>query len=208
MTRACLMEVICALALGAFAGWTARGEPAGYAVETPRASVTYGDGSVLAERAPQAKPSLPAPARPAGSRVTRTEEVTIQPGKPIPRPLSHPAGNSTLPRVNSTLPRVDCPTAEDFTCPPINVRLDVLEMPDGTTRVTGRTDTGDFLAFRDIPMGKTKVAMRNHLVAVLEPQEDLHSLTFLRDIGRITLGAGLTHDAGQLLPTVAAGWSW
>lgn len=196
MTRACLMAVICALALGALAGWTARGAPAEYAVETPQASVTYSDGSVLAERAPQAKPSMPAPTRPAGSRVTRTEEVTIQPAGPVAKP--QPAGK----------PEQACKTAEDFTCPPINVRLDVLEMPDGTTRVTGRTDTGDFLAFRDIPMGKTKVAMRNHLVAVLEPQEDLHSLTYLRDMGRLSLGAGLTHDAGQLLPTLAAGWSW
>ena len=193
--RTGLMYALCiGAALGSIAGWVARGAPAEYKIETPAPSVHYADGSVLGERAPQAKLEFTAPAKPQGSRVVRVEEIEIQPGKP--------------PEPTPATPAECAKAAATFTCPPIRLRLDIVETTDDMIRVAAKTDDGTITTFRDIPFGKTAVAMRNHLILIGDPKHEKAGGVYLRDFGRLSFGGGFIPYIDESLPVLAVGGSW
>lgn len=194
IARALMIGLCIGTLLGAVSGWIARGAPVEYRIETYAPTVTYADGTVLGERTPGATPAKSAPSKPKGSRVVRVEEIDIKPTEP--------------PTPTASTPPECAKAASTFECPAIGLRLDIIETTDNMIRVGAKTDDGTITAFRDIPIGKTAVAMRNHLIVFGEPKREKAGGIYMRDFGRISLGAGVIPYLNEPLPVLAVGGRW
>ena len=148
-------------------------------------------GTVVAERAPRAAPSLPAPEAPKGGKRKRTGEIVIA---PKPKPVDPPGG-------------VQPPAPEDyycprFECPPVKVRVDTYELPDGSSRLAAYSEDGEILSFKDIPVAPALMPrpLPWAVGAFYRPGEKLAGGFIDRDFSR--LRAGVSAGYGQ-----ESGWS-
>ena len=174
--------VIVLVGLGVALGYLIWGRQSDTIVEGYAHQVNMDDGSVVLSREPDGKPDVPEPAHPAGTKVTRTIEATVSGGKPVQKP--------------DTEPNTACLSAQDFTCPPVTVRIDLLRDKHGTYRAQVSSNAGEVLDGVDIPREPVTIAKR--LPWAIGYQRDLdgvHGVYLTRDIGRIEVGASITQGA-------------
>jgi len=156
--------------------------------ETYLPQMNQDDGSVVLSREPDAKPTVREPVRPKGHKVVRTIEATVGGVEPVRKPAT----------VSDGEPNTECLSAQDFTCPPVTVRIDLLRAPDGTYRAQASTDKGLVLDGVDIP--KEGAIVPKRLPWAIGYQRDLdgvQAVYLTRDIGRIEVGASITQDTAQ-----------
>lgn len=131
----CGLFLLVGTVLGLWAGFVLY-RPGPVAVEVPAAAVMQNDKSVVLERAPDAT-AKPAHQVPAGAKVERIVRVKVR-GKPAALPA--PASAETV------------ESADAADCPPVDVDLSLVKMPDETRRVVVSAGEGEVLGGVDIPV--------------------------------------------------------
>ena len=176
--------------LGVAIGYLIWGRQVDYVVEDYKPQQNMADGSVVLSREPDGKVSVPEPVHPKGHKVIRTIEATVAGGEPV---RVNPPSDS---QIASGEPITECLSAQDFTCPPSVVRVDLLRAKDGTYRAQVSSSTGEVLDGVDIPREPATVTKR--LPWAIGVQRDLNGVNGLyitRDIGRLEVGGSVTQDA-------------
>ena len=139
------------------------------------------DGSLVASREPDAKPSVPEPKHPEGMTPVTTVEGTVAGGKPVQKPV----------QPGDTI----CKTSDDFTCPTVTVRIDLLRDPQGTYRAQITSSTGEVLDGVDIPREPIMRPIRRNWTVGLERDSDGRSGAFVaREFGRLSVGVSANQD--------------
>lgn len=161
-------------------------------------------GDVVLESKPGAKPKLPAPTKPKGGKTTGTVEIDVDGGAPIRTgsvPVSEvpAAGNSVLDA------KPECLTAADFTCPPVKVRLD-LGVRDGQQYVAVRTEDGQEVNGVFIPSTGLPVVRRYTATAIIGDGQ--YTATVARNLGRFSVGAGLSVNDGYAAPVAVVSYGF
>lgn len=189
-------HLIAAILLFGAGFWTADRLNKGSIVPpTHRDAVTHKDGTVEVERAPAAKPSLPSPKRPKGTKPVGTVEVTVSGGKPVPR------------ETHTVTPATRCLTAEDFACPDVSVRMDLVTEPDGQMVVLLKPQRGhEIIEALHIPSTVVSMA-RNKRVTVVAGDDAIIG-TYTKDYGRWSAGVAVWDVSGQRGAGLAGSFSW
>lgn len=102
--------------------------------EDARPAVRQQDGSIVLQRLPDPA-AKPAHAIPAGGKAERLVKVTVQPRR---KPMPVAAADSTL--------------QAEPDCPPVDVDLSLVRMPDETLRVVASAEGGAVLGGVDVPV--------------------------------------------------------
>lgn len=193
---------IVALAIGAFLGGLAmdrwhRGALPVYAPEQRTAP-----GDVVLETKPGAKPKLPAPTKPKGGKTTGTVEIEVSGGIPVrvDPPNESPIDAGLIPSGKE-----ECLAAEDFACPPVKVRLD-LGIRDGQQYVAVRTEDGQEVNGVFIPRTGLPVVRRYTATAIVGDGQ--YTATVARNLGRLSLGAGLSVNDGYAAPVAVVSFGF
>lgn len=197
--------IVC-LAIGALLGGMAvdRYHRGAQPVYKPEERTAPGD--VVLETKPGAKPKIPAPTKPKGGKTTGTVEIEVDGGTPVrvdrgsvPVAVVPAAGNSVLDA------KPECLTAADFTCPPIRVRLD-LGIRDGQQYVAVRTEDGQEVNGVFIPRTGLPVVPRYTATAIIGDGQ--YTATVARNLGRLSLGAGLSVNDGYAAPVAVVSYGF
>lgn len=179
------VATVCFLAIvgiGVCIGYFIWGRQVDVVVEGHATPISMDDGSLVVAREPDGKTTIPDPERPKGTTVVRTVEATVSGGKPV--------------LVQPDLIVDRCPTAADFSCPPVSVRVDLLRDTHGTYRAQVTSNTGEVLDGVDIPREPIIVPKRLNWSAGYERDMDGKQGAFLaRDVGRLVIGASVNKDA-------------
>ena len=134
------------------------------------------DGSVVLERAPDAKTDAPAPKLPG--KVERTVVVKVKP-KPEKKEPTKPDQSGL------------CPVLE---CPALTVRLDLIQQEEGR-RVVASSPDGDIVGGIDIPVDKWIKRNENRWAAGVTYDTDKKPGAFLdRDLGPFRVGVEADAD--------------
>lgn len=183
VATACFLAIV---GIGVCIGYFIWGRQVDVVTETHATPIAMDDGSLVVAREPDGKASVPEPVHPKGTTVVRTVEATVSGGEPVQKPDTP-----------------DCPTAADFTCPPVTVRIDILRDDHGTYRAQVSSNTGEILDGVDIPREPITVAKRLPWSAGYERDIDGRQGAFLsRDVGRLVIGASVNQD----IVTGRIGW--
>lgn len=138
------------IVIGLFIGHSLYYKPV--AKETPAFAVTQRDGSQILKRDPDAK-AKPAQEIPKGATVERIVKVIVK---------AKPEAAPTIPRTSSkwSEPSASAAAATPVDvaadCPPVNLDLSLVRMPDETRRVIVSSQNGDVLDGIDIPVEAAK----------------------------------------------------
>ena len=172
-----LVGLISGLSLG---WWLYR--PGAPKIEPPAPAIRQSDGSLILERKPD--PSAKAPAEiPKGAHLERVERVIVQ-----PRPTPVQDRNSGVRDGANT----------SSICPPAEIDLSLLKMPDKTERVVASSPDGKIVGGVDIPVAPIPATTRIARWSV----SALYGYDATR--ARATLGAGLTYSRGPFVVTAGA----
>lgn len=115
--------------------------------ESPAAQFQQDDSSIVLERAPSA-PS-PAPHEiPKGGKEERRIELIVKPAKGIVGQIDS-VKNSTE---NSTENSKDSITNDSCECPPVEIALSMVRMPDGSMRAVASSANGQVIGGLDMPI--------------------------------------------------------
>lgn len=196
-----------AIAISLFLLWSLACGWLGYYVTRPAEPVAQvyapevrtSPADVALEVKPDAKPSLPAPTPARGGTVVSTTEVTVSGQKPRVRETpkrGHETGNMYTPAT--------CPTADDFECPPLDLRLDLIEV-EGQQYMAVRGPDGVEVTGQYLPRAPVATVRRNR--ATLIRTEDATTVAVTRDAGRLSYGLALAQD-DRLTAGVVVGWAW
>lgn len=214
------------LAIGAFLGGIAvdRHHRGAQPVYKPEERTAPGD--VVLETKPGAKPKLPAPTKPKGGKTTGTVEIEIDGGSPVRvDPVQKPdKSGEAIPSgkggaIGSMFPVPkpgtndsqsdsvvkECLTAQDFTCPPVRVRLD-LGIRDGQQYVAVRTEDGQEVNGVFIPRAGMPVVPRYTATAIIGDSQ--YTATVARNLGRFSIGAGLSVNDGVAAPVAVVSYGF
>ena len=161
-------------------------------------------GDVVLETKPGAQPKLPAPTKPKGGKTTGTIEIEVNGGAPIPK-VSAVHGHGTTSPQSAGAVKAECPTAADFTCPPVKVRLD-LGIRDGQQYVAVRTEDGQEVNGVFIPRSGSPVVNRYTAMAIVGDGQ--YTATVARNLGRFSLGAGLSVNDGYAAPVAVVSFGF
>ena len=122
-------------------------------VEPPAPSVRQVDGSLVLERKPDATPPKAPHALPKGAKEERRISVVVKPPKgTTPSKSGGSLGNQVA---SSEVP--GAPPPEPCDCPPVQVDLSLVRMPDKTRRVVASSPTGQILSGIDVPIESAKI---------------------------------------------------
>jgi hypothetical protein len=122
-------------------------------VEPPAPSIRHADGSLVLERKPDAKPPSAPHALPKGAKEERRVSVVVKPAKGHvvqtneKDHFSEP-GNMVTDRF---------PPIDSCDCPPVQVALSLVKMPDNTRHVVASSPNGQILSGIDIPIESPKI---------------------------------------------------
>ena len=148
------------IVIGLFIGHSLYYKPA--AKETPAFAVKQPDKSLILARDPDAK-AKPAQEIPKGATVERIVKVIVkakpEEDKTIPRTSSQWSDLNKTNSVDSTKrPEPDniADAGKMIDCPPVNLDLSLVRMPDETRRVIVSSQNGDILDGIDIPVEAAK----------------------------------------------------
>jgi hypothetical protein len=173
-----LVGLISGLSLG---WWLYR--PGAPKIEPPAPAIRQSDGSLILKRKPD--PSAKAPAEiPKRAHLERVERVVIQ-----PRPTPIQDGNSGA-REGANMRTTICPPAE--------LDLSLLKMPDKTERVVASSPDGKIVDGVDIPVAPTPASTKI-------PRWTISAL-YGYDVkrARTAWGAGLNYSRGPFVVTTGA----
>jgi hypothetical protein len=169
------------LSTGLSLGWWLY-RPGAPKIEPPAPAIRQSDGSLILERKPD--PSAKAPAEiPKGAHLERIERVVIQP-KPTP---VQGANSGALDDAN---PRLICPPAE--------LDLSLLKMPDKTERVVASSPDGKIVGGVDIPVAPIPASTKIPRWSI----SALYGYDVTR--ARAVWGAGLSYSRGPFVVTTGA----
>ena len=195
-----------AVALAIFILWSLACGWAGYYVTRPAdpvpqvyaPEVRTAPNDVALEVKPGATPTLPAPTKPRGGTVLSTTEVTVSGKAPVRKTpeIVHEDGDVYTPAT--------CPTAEDFECPPVSLRLDLIDV-GGQQYMAVRSDDGTEVAGQYLP--RAAVAGTRPHRATLIRTGDATTLTVTKDAGRLSYGLAVS-QSDALQAGVVLGWAW
>lgn len=195
-----------AIALCILLAWSALCGYGGYLVGTPADPVAQAyapevrtsPADVALETKPGATPTMPAPTKPRGGTVISTTEVTVSGKAPVRKTpeIVHEDGDMYTPAT--------CPTAADFECPPVSLRLDLIDL-DGQQYMAVRSDDGTEVAGQYLP--RAAVAGTRPHRATLIRTENATTLAVTKDAGRLSYGLAVS-QADELQAGVVLGWSW
>ena len=195
-----------AIALALFILWSLACGWAGYYVTRPAEPVAQvyapevrtSPADVALETKPGAKPTMQAPTKPRGGTVVSTTEVTVSGKAPVRKTpeIVHEDGDVYTPAT--------CPTAADFECPPVSLRMDLIDV-DGQQYMAVRSDDGTEVAGQYLP--RAPVAGTRPHRATLIRTEDATTLAVTKDAGRLSYGLAVS-QADELQAGIVLGLSW
>lgn len=159
------------------------------------AEVRTAPNDVALQTVPGAKPALPAPTPARGGKVVSTTEVHVGERKPV--------------RIADTFqPAKECATADGFTCPPLDLRLDLIEV-DGQQYMAVRGPDDVEVAGRFLPGSPVAAPQQNSAGVELFADGSKAFRYERRVLGRFWAGpAGLISGDGLLTPGVSVRGEW
>lgn len=156
---------------------------------------------VALEVKPDAKPSLPAPTPARGGTVVSTTEVTVSGQKPRvrkPPKREHDGGDVSM----------TCPTADDFECPPLDLRLDLIEV-DGQQYMAVRGPDGTEVTGQYLPRAAVAVVRKNKAGIDLYADDTKVIRYQRRVLDRFWAGpAAMIEPDGSLVPGITIEGEW
>lgn len=176
--------------------------------ETYAREVRQQDGSMVLERKPQAD-AKPAQQIPAGAKVERVVQVTVQPRAVAPSSASEaPAETNGIAQEAKASPAGA--TSIPWTpCPPVLVDLSLVRMKDQSRRVIASSPDGEVVGGVDIPV-ETPDRPRElrwsagGIYGVTSGGGRSVGAFLHRDVAFLRLGAEVTRDTA---PNVRSGWN-
>lgn len=168
-------------ALGLFAGWALWGGAAVH--EGAAAAVVQPDSSLVLERAGKLPDSAAPHVIPKGAKEVRRVQVVVQPARGVVARLPVDTGEAGRLVASADHP----PVVDSCDCPPVEVNLSLVRMPDKTGRVVASSPNGKVLTGIDFPMESL----------ALPPASKLWAAGGYID-GQLRLGAFLERDLGPL----------
>lgn len=152
----------------------------------PAAAQSQPDGSVVAERRPQASPGKAPHQLPKGSTEERRASIKLKPAAP---PVADASGV--------------------LECPPVSVDLSLVREQDGGRRIVASSQDGKVVSALDVPIETGLIQERRPWSAGVSYGEQSPGVWVERDLGRIRAGAELVRDqAGAVQGRVRVGWVW
>lgn len=152
--------------------------------ETYHAEAKQKDGSVVAEVKPDAS-AKPAHMIPKGGTVERVVKVTVKPKPLLVAEGSKASVNQKVAELSGNSGQLECPLVE---CPPVNIELSLVRMPDESRRVVASSPDGEILSAVDIPVE----------AAAPVPEPKLYAAGVSVEPFKRTLGAWVDRDIGFL----------
>lgn len=137
-SKTALIALAAGCAAGLTLGWMLW-RPTHVKPEPPAPAIRQADGSLVAERSPQAHPAVPHQL-PSGAKLERQVHVVVQPSARGTGPTSGPS------------PEGRAVPADATPCPPVTVDLSLVRMQDGTRRVVVSSPDGRVEQALDIPV--------------------------------------------------------
>lgn len=140
---------------------------------------------------------------------THAEEVHLpsgavalerEPEAPVPVPLKQAVREldrkATLERAVRVTVVPKTPVTSTEPCPPVNLDIGLVKLPDQTRRVVVHSSDGDVLGGVDIPIQATErvQALKWAAGALYVPHEESYGIFLDRDIGRLRVGAELVQS--------------
>ncbi len=212
-----LILVAGGLVAGLLCGWWLRSP--GSLREPPAASQRQKDGSLVLERVePSTQPAKPPHALPTSAVEERRVSVLVQPNrrglvKESLTPRSDSAEAAQL--VASTdHPPTAGKVIDSCDCPPVQVDLSLVRMPDRTRRVVASSPDGQVVSGIDVPIELLSVPRIPRWTASAVAVADLDGIRpgilLTRRLGPLVVGGGILSDPGLRRPGAIAqfGVTW
>lgn len=202
------------LLVGLFLGWWLQAPTR--LQEPPAASVRQADGSLVVERVdPATQPQKPPHELPKGAVEERRVSVVVQPRRGTVS-KTETVGSTEAARLveSADHPAVAGNMIDSCDCPPVQVDLSLVRMPDKTRRVVASSPDGQVVSGIDVPVELASVPRIPRWTASAIAVADLDGIRpgFLlsRRLGPIVVGGGLLSDPGLRRPGAIAqlGITW
>lgn len=170
--------------------------------EPPAASYAQRDGSVVVARVdPPTQPTKPPHELPRGSREERRVSVVVKPG---PGRVVHDTVQVPAPDHVSQPGKMVDSIMEHCECPPVQVDLSLVRMPDKTRRVIASSPDGKILSGVDVPLEVASApkipAWTISAVAEMDANGIRPGAFLQRRLGPFVAGGGAFVDPGLRRP--------
>lgn len=197
------------LLVGLLCGWW-WGRPVEAPPEFPAPSVRQADGSLVVERvSPATVPQKPPHALPVGSREERRVSIVVQPPRGVVVSATTVESSDVADHRSQPGKMVD-----SCDCPPVQVDLSLVRMPDKTRRVVASSPTGTILSGIDVPV-EAEAAPRIprwtlSAIAVADKDGVRPGALLARRVGPLVVGGGAFTDPTLKRPALFAqlGLAW
>lgn len=210
------------LVAGLLCGWWLRSPVRLH--EPPAASVRQADGSLVVERVdPTTQPQKPPHDLPKGSVEERRVSVVVQPRRGVAVhqesakiTMGIPADSAEVARLVASAdhPAGSPDMVDSCDCPPVQVDLSLVRMPDHTRRVVASSPDGQVVSGIDVPSELLSVPRIPRWTASAVAVADLDGIRpgilVTRRLGPIVVGGGILSDPGLRRPGAIAtlGVTW
>ena len=190
-----------------FIGGAVAGLFAGYGLYRPdqtqperyAAHVVQADKSLILARDPDAK-AKPAHQIPTGATVERIVKVIVK---------AKPEAAATIPRTSSQWSEPDhiADVGKMIDCPPVNLDLSLVRMPDETRRVIVSSQNGDVLDGIDIPVEAAKPVpdVKKWSVGISYNTDKRGGVWIERDLGPLRIGGDVMQNPAGITGMVRLG---
>lgn len=180
------------IVIGLFIGHSLYYKPV--AKETPAFAVKQPDRSLILARDPDAK-AKPAHQIPKGATVERIVKVIVK---------AKPEAAPTIPSTSSQWSEPDhiADVGKMIDCPPVNLDLSLVRMPDETRRVIVSSQNGDVLDGIDIPVEAAKPVSddKKWAIGAIYYSNKAYSARVERDLGPTRLSIDLLKNGAEVVP--------
>ena len=187
-SKTALIALAAGCAAGLTLGWMLW-RPTHVKPEPPAPAIRQADGSLVAERSPQAHPAVPHQL-PSGAKLERQVHVVVQPSAGGTGPTSGPS------------PEGRAVPADATPCPPVTVDLSLVRMQDGTRRVVVSSPDGRVEQALDIPVEReTRPKELKSAIGLYKrwtPWGTSHGITAERDLAFLRGGVDLGESRVRL----------
>ena len=193
---AVLLGVVLIFGAGIAAGWKIfRPKPVA-AVEVAAPAVRQADGSLILERAPDAK-AVPAQQIPKGAKVERIERIQVR-ASSAPAAVTVPTNGSGQPAaVTQALPSTT------------TVDLTLLRMPDESQRVVASSPDGTIVGGVDIPVSSAPREPKSTAIGGYDLANKAYLAGYLHKLGPFQVGVvGTYSPLPKFNAFVVVGMSW
>lgn len=180
------------IVIGLFIGHSLYYKPV--AKETPAFAVKQRDDSLILKRDPDAK-AKPAQEIPKGAMVERIVKVIVK---------AKPEQTNSVDSTKWPDPDHIADVGKMIDCPPVNLDLSLVRMPDETRRVIVSSQNGDVLDGIDIPVEAAKPVSddKKWAIGAIYYSKKAYSARVERDLGPLRLGADVMKTGNDLVAGV------